>query len=119
MRDVATNRRLAHPDVDHVGVGRRDGNGTHRGALEKAIGDILPEHAAIGRLPDTAAGRPKIEDLLMYRIARYRYDTPPTIGTDRAPLKRGEEGRSALSGDLLIAQIIVRLLLRTHVRYPF
>ena len=43
MRDIAANGGLAHANIDHVGVGGRDGDAADRGALEIAIGDVLPE----------------------------------------------------------------------------
>src|SRR5579884_1467543 len=51
VRDVAADGRLAHADVDHVRVGRGDGDGADRRALEEAVGDVLPVDAAVGGLP--------------------------------------------------------------------
>ncbi len=42
VADVATDRGLAHPDVDDVRVRLGDGDPTDRGALEVAVGDVLP-----------------------------------------------------------------------------
>lgn len=61
MGDVATDAGFAHADVDDVGVGGRDGNGANGGALEEAVGDILPVYAAVDCFPDAAAGGAEIE----------------------------------------------------------
>ncbi|MEI2616302.1 MAG: hypothetical protein V9F06_01525 [Thermomicrobiales bacterium] len=45
--DVAADGRLAHADVDDVGVGLGNGDRAHRGALEEAVGDVPPVLTAV------------------------------------------------------------------------
>ena len=90
MGDVSTDGGLTHANIDDIGIGCRDGNGTDRGPLEKAIGDILPVHTAIARFPDAASRRPEVKHLSMGRIACHCYDASAAIWTNRAPLERGQ-----------------------------
>src|SRR5690606_14656445 len=62
-RDVAADRRLAHPDIDHVRVRRRDLQRADRGVLEVAVGDVVPARAGVVRFPDAAAGRAEVVDI--------------------------------------------------------
>ena len=64
--DVAADARLAHADVDDVGVRFGDGDRADRRARDLAVGDRRPVRAAVGRLPEAAAGR--------------RRSTPPSAG---------------------------------------
>ena len=88
MRDIATNRDFAHTDIDDVRVALRHRDGTDRGALEVAVGDVLPEDAAIFGLPDTATRRAHIEDLIAHGIARHRDDAATPEGADQPPFER-------------------------------
>ena len=58
--DVGADGRLAGAGVDHVGVGRGDGQRSHRGGGEEAVGDGAPVRAAVGRLPDAAGHRAEV-----------------------------------------------------------
>src|SRR5262249_37194222 len=53
--DVAANVRLTGPDVDHVGVGRGDGDRTD-GRDRLVVEDRFPVQAAVTRFPDAAGG---------------------------------------------------------------
>src|SRR5258708_37148079 len=68
MGDVAANGRLAHADVDHVGVGWRDGDAADGGASEVAVGDVLPEEPSIRGLPDAATGGAAVEGGIRARV---------------------------------------------------
>ena len=56
LHDVAAQFGFAHADVDHVGIGFGDRHGADRRALQLTVGDRAPGQAAIGGLPQTAAG---------------------------------------------------------------
>ena len=47
---------LAGADVDDVWIGRGDGDGADRRAGDLTVGHRLPRRAAVGRLPQAAAG---------------------------------------------------------------
>src|SRR5215211_6359707 len=79
VRDVAANRRLAHPDVDHIRVALGDGNRAHGGRLEEAVGDVIPGGAAVGRLPDATGAGPEVEGHLVDRVARDGDDAPAPV----------------------------------------
>ena len=55
-KDIAANARLAHPDEDEVGVGFGHRDRADRGGVDLEIGDGEPVFAAVGRLPEAAAG---------------------------------------------------------------
>src|SRR5258708_5632849 len=76
VRDIATDTRLAHTGIDHVGIRSRDGDATTR--------------------------RTKIEYLRMHRIAGHCYDSPSTKWADQAPLKRVQHGRIDHRSSLLV-----------------
>src|SRR5215467_5202939 len=69
MGDVAANGRLAHANVDHIGVGWRDGDPANGGAREGAVGDVLPEKTSVRGLPDAAAGGAEVEGVIVAGIA--------------------------------------------------
>ena len=60
LDDVAAQLGLAHPGVDDVGIRRRDRDGADRRGLDLLVGDRPPRQAAVGRLPDAAAGRAEV-----------------------------------------------------------
>ena len=102
VRDIATDGRLAHTGIDHVGIRSRNGNCTNRCAFKEAVGHIFPDDAAIGCFPHTSAGRAKIEYLRMHRIAGHCYDSPSTKWADQAPLKRVQHSRIDHRSSLLV-----------------
>src|SRR5205085_12488492 len=55
VREVASDRRLAHPRVDDVRVRLRDRDRTDGSGLEVLVRDRLPVRAAVARLPDASA----------------------------------------------------------------
>jgi hypothetical protein len=85
------------PDVHDVGVGRVDGDGAD-GAAEVAVGRRRPVHAAVGGLPDAAAGgaHPVLERAL--DAAGGRHGAAAARGPDLAPAERGEGGVSKRTG---------------------
>src|ERR1035437_3231469 len=60
LHDVAAQLGFAHADVDHVGVRFRHRHGAHRGTFQLPVGDRTPSEAAIGGLPEAAAGGAKV-----------------------------------------------------------
>src|SRR5581483_6532909 len=135
MRDVPTNGCLAHTHVDHVRVGWRDSQRAHRGTFKIAIGHICPVKATIIRLPDASARRTKIEHLWMHRVSRHGHNTPTSIGANRTPFQRVQQGgingcaflrflliSHTVSFSFLDTQSAVRLYVReaiSHVGYPW
>ena len=71
--------------------------------LEEAVGDVLPVRAAVGRLPDAAARRAEVEDLLVDGIAGDGDDAPAAERPDQAPFERVEERGIALPAGLRCA----------------
>src|SRR5262249_38112621 len=57
LDDVAADVGLAGADVDDVWIRGRDGHRTDRRVIDQTVGHRLPRSAAVGRLPETAAGR--------------------------------------------------------------
>ena len=70
MRGIAADVRLAHADIDDVGVGFGNSDGAHRSGLELAVGDRHPVHAAIDGFPDSAAGGAEVVDIGLRGDAR-------------------------------------------------
>src|SRR5579884_149427 len=93
MRHISTNSGLAHANINHVGIRIRDCDRAHRSTLKIAIGHVLPDDAAIRRLPDTASSRAEIEGLCIYRVACYSDHTTTSIWTDQTPFKRLQQLR--------------------------
>lgn len=59
---IAPQTALAHPNVDHVGIGVGDGDCANGGAPEEAIRDIAPGGPAVVGFPDAPAARSEVED---------------------------------------------------------
>lgn len=51
---------FAHPDIDDIGVGRGDGDGSDGRGFDEAIGDVAPVFAGVDRLVDAASGRAEV-----------------------------------------------------------
>src|SRR5437899_1586925 len=83
-RDVAANAGFAAADVNHIGIGIGDSDGTDgRGSLLLKKG--IPGVASIRGLPDAACDSAKIESV---RLARHTGDgqrASATEGADEAP----------------------------------
>ena len=90
--DVAADARLAHPDEDEVGVGFGHRDRADRGGVDLEIGDGEPVFAAVGRLPEAAAGGAEIgfEGAAFY--AAGGDGAAAAVGAEVAPGVGGEEG---------------------------
>ena len=91
MRDVAADRHLAAAGVDDVRVRLGDGDGADR-AAEEAVGDVLPGAAAVGRLPDAAAGAAEVVGVAVAGQAGDGGHAAAAVGADLAPLHPLEQG---------------------------
>src|SRR5207244_11682438 len=86
--DVAADARLAHANVDDVRIGLRDCHGTHRRALDLAIGDWIPAQTPVDCLPHATADGAEVAFL---RTTLHAGDGNPSagaLGTDEARLGR-------------------------------
>ena len=88
--DVAAPRLLAAADVHDARVARRDGDGADRTA-ERAVADVAPRRAAIGRLPDAAAARPHVVRAALAGDAGHGGDAAAAERPDEAPLQRRQQ----------------------------
>src|SRR5690242_7430180 len=91
VRDVAADGGLAGAGVDDIGIGVGDGEGAEGGGGEVAVGDILPEGAAAGSLPDAAGTTAKVEGALVCGMSGDGNDAATAMRTDAAPFERAEE----------------------------
>ena len=95
-RRLAAHGVLAHADVDHVGIIRRNGDRSNASHAETAVGDILPIAAGVVRLPEAAAGETGVVDERLQRDARDCDRSAAAIRADGAPAQcaeaRGVEG---------------------------
>ena len=98
VRDVAADGLLSGADVDHVRIGLRDGDRADRARLEVLVGDDLPVGAAVGRLPDAAAGRAEVERVRIAPNAGDRRHAPAAEGPDQPELEALEAVGKALLG---------------------
>ena len=78
------------PTIDDVRVRGRDGKGAHRRRAQLAVGDVLPEAAAVGGLPHAAADAAEVERARLLRNAGHRDDPAAAERPDVAPLQRGQ-----------------------------
>ena len=90
VRHVAADAALAHARVQHVRIGRGQGERAYRGTLKEAVGDVLPVHAAVGGFPHATAGRTEVEDARIRRVTRDCSDAPSTERANQAILQRFE-----------------------------
>ena len=93
LHDVAADARLAHADVDDVGVGLGDGDRADRGAVNLAVGHRRPRLALVGGLPQPAAGRAEVALVRPALHARDGNRPAAAIRADAAPLVGGEQRR--------------------------
>ncbi len=84
VREVASDVRLPHADVDHVRIRLGHGDRADRARLEVLVGHDLPVGAAVGRLPDPAAGGAEVEDVGLVAYADDRDRAAAAVWTDRA-----------------------------------
>ncbi|GBD16895.1 hypothetical protein HRbin26_01805 [bacterium HR26] len=95
--DVAADAGLAGADIDDVGVGLADGDSADRGALEVAVGDVLPGHPAVGGLPDPASAGAEVE---RHRVGRVPGDRDHPAAAVRADQAKAERLREPIDGML-------------------
>ncbi len=96
--DVAADGRFAHRGVDDVRIGGAEGQPADGCALEEAVGDVFPILAAVGGLPDSAAGRAEVKNSDTRGVSGDGDDAAAAVGTDQAPLEPVERiGRRVLA----------------------
>ena len=98
LDDVAAQLRLAHADVDDVGIGGRDGDGADRGGLQRLVGDRRPGRAAVGRLPEAAAGGAEVVFERPGVAAGRAGRSSAARGADAAPAQAAEERVAVAAG---------------------
>ena len=98
-QDVAADARLAGADEDEVGVGFRHRDRAHRRRRDLEVGDGVPVVAAVGRLPEAAAGRAEIGFVRPALDAGDGDGAAAAVGAEVAPGVAGEEG--GVENDLL------------------
>ena len=76
IADVAPKIAFAGPDIDDVGIGRRDGHSPD-GGDGLLVEDRLPGASGVVGLPDAAASRAEVEDVGLSRHARHRVTARP------------------------------------------
>src|SRR5205823_9632277 len=81
--DVAPDRRLAGPGVDHVRIGLGDGDGADGGDPEGAVRDVLPVGAAARRLPDAPGAGAVVERPNLGRMPGDCDDAPAAVRSDQ------------------------------------
>ncbi len=85
LLDVAAELGLARPDVDHVRVGLADLDGADRRGVDLAVRHRLPGRAAVGRLPQPAAGRAEVVLQRPGGAAGHRRRATAAVGSDAPP----------------------------------
>ena len=90
--DVAANAGLAGADEDEVGVGFGDRDRADRGRGDLEVGDGVPVFAAVGGLPEAAAGGAEVGLLGAAFDTAGRDGAAAAIGAEVAPCVGGEEG---------------------------
>ena len=85
--DVAADARLAHPDVDDVGLDSDTATAPTDALRDLAIGDRRPCLAAVGRLPEAAARRAEVRRLRPALHAGDGDRAAAAIRPDAAPAK--------------------------------
>ena len=91
LHDVAPQRHLAHPDVDHVRLRFRHRDGPDRRTPDLAVGHGLPRRAAVSGLPQAAPDRAEVVLQRAGRAAGDGQRAPAAVGSHVAPLERVEE----------------------------
>ena len=93
LHDVAAQLRLAHAQIDKVGIRFRHCDRADRGALNLPIGHRTPRGAAIGGLPQSSADGAEIIFVGTRRAACRCDRTSSALRTDTAPLQCTENRR--------------------------
>ena len=92
--DVGADGGFSRSGVDHVGIGRGDGQGADGRGVEEAVGDVLPIGAAVFRLPDTARHGAEVEDHGVGGMTGHRHHPSPAKRSRQTP----PEARKRLLG---------------------
>ena len=90
LNDVAADVRLAGADVDDVGIRGGDGDRADRRVVDQAVGHRLPGRAAVGRLPQAAAGRAHVVLVRPRRAAGDGNGAAAARGAETAPAQRAK-----------------------------
>ncbi len=90
LDDIAPQLHFAHPDVDDIRIRLRDRHGADRRRLQKGVGGRAPRGAAVGRLPEAAAGRAEVVLERPARAARHGDRAPAAIRADAPPFQAAE-----------------------------
>ncbi len=89
--DVDADRGLARAGVEHVRVGRGDGERADGRRGEEAVGDAPPVDAGVGRLPDTPGHPAEVEGVRVVVAPGDRDHPAAPERTDAAPLEQSIE----------------------------
>ena len=98
-QDVAADAGFAGADEDEVGVGFGDRDGADRGRGDLEVGDGVPVLAAVGGLPEAAAGGAEVGLVRAPLDAGDRDRAAAAVRPEVAPRVAGEEG--GVEDDLL------------------
>ena len=89
-RKVGPVKPLATPDVDHVGVGGRDGDGAN-GSCRLVVENRLPDPSGVRRLPHASVDRRHIEGVGVACMSSRGPGPARAMRTDVPPLQIGEQ----------------------------
>src|SRR5947209_19968896 len=87
MGDVAPNCGLTRAGKDHVRIGFGDLNGADGSSREEAIGDVLPDGAAVGGFPDAAGTGAEVEGHGIGRMTGHRHDPSAPMWANTTPFE--------------------------------
>ena len=85
--EVGPRDAFAAADVDHIGIGRRNGDGADRSG-RLVVENRLPRAAVVVRHPDAAVDEAGVEDIRVPRHAGDGFRPPASVRTDRSPAHR-------------------------------
>src|SRR5205807_8798727 len=97
--DAAARDQVPHADVDDIGVGGGDFDGTDRGRCGDPVEDRGPGFAGAGGFPDAARGKPHVEDARLADGAGDGRDAPAAERAQVAPDESGEKTWRDRRGD--------------------
>ncbi|ULQ54864.1 hypothetical protein KJS93_12865 [Flavihumibacter fluvii] len=95
--DIAAHRVLAFAGVEDVFIRWRYGDSAHASA-EIFIGNVFPVAAAVGGLPDAAAGGGHVEELFVFIGSGYGAGAAAAEGANEAVFGGGEEDGIGFGG---------------------
>ena len=88
------------------GIGLRDGDRADRRALDLAVGDVRPVLAAVGRLPQAAAGRAEVADLGLALHAGDRDGASTALGAEASPPQAFQDHRVGRRGSKRVGRLL-------------